>query len=92
LPPPVENLLDYAVLKSMAERLQMSSIDRRGSEINMKFYPSTTLKPESLVRLVRGRPGARLEPSGVLTISLQPDGSGLAATVRNVLLQLETGG
>jgi transcription-repair coupling factor (superfamily II helicase) len=92
VPPSVDNLLEYAVLKSMAERLQVSSVERRGSEISMKFYPSTTLNPESLVRLVSRRKGARLEPNGVLTVSLERDGAGTAATVRNVLLQLETGG
>ena len=71
-PPPaaVDNLLDYAVLKSLCERLQISSVERRGSEVALKFHPTTPVRPERLVRLVRKQKGTRLDPSGVLTVTL----------------------
>jgi len=84
-------LLDYAVLKSLAERLQISSIDRRGGEVTIKFYPTTSVSPERLVRLVRKGKGTKLDPSGVLTLSLDAKGKSIAESVRNVLLPLETG-
>ncbi len=92
-PPPhaIDNLLDYAVLKSLAERLQISSIDRRGGEVTIKFYPTTSVSPERLVRLVRKGKGTKLDPSGVLTLSLDAKGKSIAESVRNVLLPLETG-
>jgi transcription-repair coupling factor (superfamily II helicase) len=92
-PPPrsVENLLEYAVLKSTCERLQISSVERRGVEVTLKFHPSTPVSPESLVRLVRRQKGARLEPSGLLAVPLDGGKGGVAETVRNVLLRLEAG-
>jgi transcription-repair coupling factor (superfamily II helicase) len=91
LPASVENLLEYALLKSACERLQISSVERRGAEITLKFHPSTPVDPQSLVRLVSRRAGARLEPSGVLAVALERGGAGVAGTVRNVLLHLEAG-
>ena len=90
-PPPIDNLLDYAVLKSLCERLQISSVDRRGHEAVIKFHPTTTVAPEKLVRLVRKQKGTKLDPTGVLTIALEHSNGSIAASIRNVLLPLETG-
>jgi transcription-repair coupling factor (superfamily II helicase) len=89
LPPSVENLLEYAVLKSACERLQISSVERRGLEVVFKFYPSTPVSPQSLVRLVRRLKGSRLDPSGWLAVVVEGGKAGIAETVRNVLRQLE---
>jgi transcription-repair coupling factor (superfamily II helicase) len=91
LPPSVENLLDYAVLKSACERLQISSVERRGMEIAFKFHPTTPVHPQSLVRLVRRLKGSRLDPSGLLAVVIDGGKAGIARTVRNVLLPLEAG-
>jgi transcription-repair coupling factor (superfamily II helicase) len=89
-PPAVDNLLDYAVLKGLAERLLVSSVDRRGNEVAIKFHPETALPPEKLVDLVRSRKqGMRLDPAGTLWVRLERRGR-VAETVRNVLLPLET--
>jgi transcription-repair coupling factor (superfamily II helicase) len=90
-PPAIGNLLDYAVLKSLCERLQISSVDRRGNEAVIKFHPTTSLSPERLVRLVRQGKGTKLDPSGVLTVSLERGNKSIAESIRNVLLPLETG-
>jgi transcription-repair coupling factor (superfamily II helicase) len=92
LPASVRNLLEYAVLKSACERLQIAAVERRGPEITFKFHPTTPVHPQSLVRLVRRLPGARLEPSGVLAVPVEGEKDGMARTVRNVLLHLEAGG
>ena len=89
--PAIENLLDYAVLKSLCERLQISSVDRRGNEVAIKFHPTTPVSPERLVRLVRKQKGTKLDPSGVLTITLERSHKSIAEAIRNVLLPLETG-
>jgi transcription-repair coupling factor (superfamily II helicase) len=90
-PPAIENLLDYAVLKSLCERLQISSVDRRGNEVAIKFHPTTPVSPERLVRLVRKQKGTKLDPSGVLTVTLERGNKSIAEAIRNVLLPLETG-
>ncbi|PYU25325.1 MAG: transcription-repair coupling factor [Acidobacteria bacterium] len=90
-PPAIDNLLDYAVLKSLCERLQISSVDRRANEAAIKFHPTTSVSPERLVRLVRKEKGTKLDPSGVLTITLERGKKSIAEALRNVLLPLETG-
>jgi transcription-repair coupling factor (superfamily II helicase) len=89
-PRAIENLLDYALLKADAEKMQIATIDRRGSEVGVKFYPQTTLKPESLVRHLHSREGLRMDPAGALWIVVQKHGEPLAKAVRRVLLQLQT--
>src|SRR5437588_8065696 len=37
--PAVGNLLDYALLKGLAERILVSSIERRANEVAIKFHP-----------------------------------------------------
>ena len=52
-PPPasVMNLLGYAVLKSLCERLYVTSVERRAEEALIKFNPLTPVRPERLVAL-----------------------------------------
>jgi transcription-repair coupling factor (superfamily II helicase) len=100
-PPPraVENLLDYAVLKALCERLGVASVERRGEQVALKFYEQTTVVPERIVSIVRRGAGMRLDPAGVLWLPLDRESRRRASseapasatdTVRNVLLQLQT--
>jgi transcription-repair coupling factor (superfamily II helicase) len=85
----VGNLLDYALLKGLAERLLISSIERRANEVAIKFHPETPLSPENLVKFIRSQhEGLRLDPSGTLWMRLDRRGR-VAESVRNVLLPLE---
>jgi transcription-repair coupling factor (superfamily II helicase) len=89
-PAAVGNLLDYALLKGLAERILVSSIERRANEVAIKFHPETTLPPEKLVGLIRSQAeGMRLDPSGTLWMRIERRGR-IAESVRNVLLPLET--
>ncbi len=89
-PSAVGNLLDYALLKGLAERLMISNIERRANEVAVKFHPETPLSPENLVKFIRSqKEGLRLDPSGTLWIRLDRRGR-VAESVRNVLLPLET--
>jgi len=91
-PPAVDNLLDYAVLKALCEKLLVASVERHGSELAVKFHAETPVNPGELVRIVRASPGMRLDPAGVLWMPL-PRGKGSAvAAVRNVLLELQSKG
>jgi transcription-repair coupling factor (superfamily II helicase) len=87
LPPSVANLLEYAVLKSMCERLRISSVERQGSRIAIRFHPETTLDPAMLVAVVRSRKGIKLDPSGVLWMEVAR-GEAVPGALRNVLLGL----
>jgi transcription-repair coupling factor (superfamily II helicase) len=88
LPPSVENLLEYAVLKSMCEHLRISSVERQGNRIAIRFHAETTLDPAMLVEVVRSRKGVKLDPSGVLWVEVAR-GEPVPVTVRNVLLRLQ---
>ena len=89
-PPSVENLLDYAVLKALAEKLLVASIDRRGDQVAIKFYDDTPIGPEKLVKLLRKRRGMRLDPTGVLWLDWKSIQGGPMGATRNVLLQLQS--
>ena len=87
LPSSVDNLLEYAVLKSMCERLRISAVERQGTRIAIRFHAETTIDPAALVAVVRSRKGVKLDPSGVLWLEVAR-GESVPAAVRNVLLRL----
>jgi transcription-repair coupling factor (superfamily II helicase) len=89
-PPSVENLLDYAVLKALAEKLLVATIDRKGDQVAIKFYDDTPLGPDRVVKLLRKRRGMRLDPSGVLWLDWKSIQGGPMGATRNVLLQLQS--
>jgi transcription-repair coupling factor (superfamily II helicase) len=88
LPATVENLLEYAVLKSMCERLRISAVERQGNRIAIRFHAETTLDPATLVKVVRSRKGIKLDPSGVLWLETTR-GESVPGALRNVLLGLQ---
>jgi transcription-repair coupling factor (superfamily II helicase) len=89
-PPAVNNLLEYALLKALAEKLLVASIDRRGDQIGLKFYDDTPLGPERIVELIRKRRDLRLDPAGVLWLKYKGTDGGAMGTVRSLLLQLKS--
>ncbi len=89
-PPAVANLLEYAVLKALAEKLLVATVDRRGDQIAIKFYDDTPLRPERIVKLIHKRKDMRLDPSGVLWIGWKSSKGSATDAVRNVLLQLQS--
>jgi transcription-repair coupling factor (superfamily II helicase) len=86
-PTTVDNLLEYAVLKSMSERLRISAVERQGARIAIRFHPETTIDPAALVKVVRSRKGVKLDPSGVLWMETAR-GESVPGALRNVLLSL----
>jgi transcription-repair coupling factor (superfamily II helicase) len=87
-PATVENLLEYAVLKSMCERLRISAVERQGNRIAIRFHAETPLDPATLVKVVRSRKGIKLDPSGVLWLETTR-GESVSGALRNVLLGLQ---
>ena len=89
-PRPVENLLAYAALKALAERLLIESIEQRQGTASVRFHPETRVSPARLVAFVRGTPGAQLDPSGVLRFTVErAPGAHWLLRLRNRLLALE---
>jgi len=89
-PPPVRNLLDYAVLKAYAEQIQVEAIERKGNRVGVRFLAETSLPPERLVGIVRERRDLRLEPGGVLWMETKPEGAGMAAGLKTLLRHLQS--
>jgi len=87
LPKSVENLLEFALLKSMSERLRIATVERQGSKIALRFHPETTLEPAAVVKVVRSRKGIKLDPSGVLWMELER-GEPVAGALKKVLVGL----
>ncbi|MGB9507059.1 MAG: transcription-repair coupling factor [Candidatus Acidiferrum sp.] len=87
LPKAVENLLEFAVLKSMCERLRIAAVERQGTKVALRFHPETTLEPAAVVKVVRSRKGIKLDPSGVLWMEVDR-GESLTLALRKVLTGL----
>jgi transcription-repair coupling factor (superfamily II helicase) len=64
------NLVRFSVLKSLAERAGVESIDRRQGFANLKFHQQSKVDPFKLMTLVRGTPNAQFTPAGVLKLPL----------------------
>jgi transcription-repair coupling factor (superfamily II helicase) len=88
IPLSVANLLEYAALKSICERLRISMVERQGNRVAIRFHPETPLDPATLVQVVRSREGIRLDPSGVLWMETAR-GEPVVESLRNVLLGLQ---
>ncbi len=71
-PPPeaVSHLLDYSVLKSLAQHIGVEHIDRRQGVLNIKFHAESRVDPARLMALVNGTQGAQFTPAGVLRLPL----------------------
>ncbi|HML18837.1 MAG TPA: transcription-repair coupling factor [Bryobacteraceae bacterium] len=71
-PPPesVETLVEFALLKSQAERVGIEAVDRRAGALQIKFHPGSKIDPARLMALVSTREGAQFTPAGVLRLPL----------------------
>ncbi len=90
-PPAVVNLLDYAVLKALAEKLPVANIDRRADQLAIKFYEDTPLGPERLVKLIGKRRDMRLDPAGTLWLDWKrTKETNPMEAAKKVLMQLQS--
>jgi transcription-repair coupling factor (superfamily II helicase) len=74
-PPPeaVSNLLEFSLLKSLAKRLGIESIERRQGALNVKFHRESRVDPARLMNLVSRTAGGQFTPTGVLRVPLEGD-------------------
>jgi transcription-repair coupling factor (superfamily II helicase) len=88
-PPPVQNLLEYAALKLLSQRVGVAQIERRREAVSIRFTEKASVDPERLAHFVASQPGSQFTPAGVLKFSLkdkQPEQ--VLARLRSLLEQL----
>jgi transcription-repair coupling factor (superfamily II helicase) len=70
-PPAVHNLLEYAGLKLLSQRIGVAQIERRREAVSIRFTEKAAVDPERLARFVAEEPGSQFTPAGVLKFSLK---------------------
>jgi transcription-repair coupling factor (superfamily II helicase) len=74
-PPPeaVSNLLEFSLLKSLAKRLGIESIERHHGTLNVKFHRESRVDPTRLMNLMSRTAGGQFTPTGILRVPLEGD-------------------
>jgi transcription-repair coupling factor (superfamily II helicase) len=89
LPEPVRNLMDYALLKSLAEKVRVAAIERRGPQLSLRFREDSKVDPKRLMELIATTPGASFAPSGEMNWQGAPqEAAPLLSAVREILLRV----
>ncbi|MBV9264670.1 MAG: DEAD/DEAH box helicase, partial [Acidobacteriaceae bacterium] len=70
VPGELRNLAQFSLLKSLAERSGIESVDRRQGFANIKFHQQSRIDPAKLMLLVRNTDGAQFTPAGVLRLPM----------------------
>lgn len=70
VPEAVDTLVQFALLKTQAQRIGVEAIDRRGGALNIKIHPESKIDPARLMALVSNSAGAQFTPAGVLRLAL----------------------
>jgi transcription-repair coupling factor (superfamily II helicase) len=90
LPPEVDNLMEYARLRLLSERLLVKSLEKQKEAIHIQFHEKTPVKPEKLIDLVSNNPGISLTPDGILRVqAMVLKREELFPALRSLLLELE---
>jgi transcription-repair coupling factor (superfamily II helicase) len=76
-PPPatLENLAEYAVIRLLADRIGIESIDREGQLVVIKFRPEAKLDPTWLFKIVQERRDVQLTPPATLKLDMKVAGA-----------------
>jgi transcription-repair coupling factor (superfamily II helicase) len=67
-PEAVRHLVEFSLLKTLAQRLGVESVERRQGMVNIKFHAQSRIDPMALMELVRTTPGAQFTPAGILRL------------------------
>jgi transcription-repair coupling factor (superfamily II helicase) len=87
LPKPVCNLMDSTALRLMAERLWITSVERRKDAVIFQFHKDTPVPPERLMSFLSSQAQAQFTPSGSLRVSTRGDQQPVIHFVRSILEQ-----
>lgn len=67
LPPSVENLLRYGIIKHLAQRIKIRAVDRIGRKIVFKFFPDSSADLTRMTGLLNKYSGS-ITPQGVMSL------------------------
>ncbi len=73
LPPTVDNLLNYGIIKYLAQKMKINSIDRIGKKIILKFYPDSSANLQLLTKIIEKYSGF-ITPQGIVSLTLASQG------------------
>jgi transcription-repair coupling factor (superfamily II helicase) len=65
-PQPVRNLLDYAMLRLLCNRVGVTRVERKRDLVSVNFTQNAVVDPEKLARFVSSQRGAQFNPGGTL--------------------------
>jgi len=72
VPAPVKLLSEFAMLRAIAQKCGVESLERRQGYFNVKIHPNARINGESLMLLVQETPGCQFTPAGVLRLPADP--------------------
>ena len=75
-PPALENLLRYGIIKYLAQKLKIKSLDKSGMRLVIKFYSHSPADLDRLSRLLKARLGT-ITPQGIVTLPLSGETDGV---------------
>ncbi len=89
-PQPVRNLLDYAVLRLLCNRVGVARVERKRDLVSINFTQNAAVEPEKLARFVSTQRGAQFTPGGTLRffIKAATQAEEVLARIRSVLEEL----
>jgi transcription-repair coupling factor (superfamily II helicase) len=90
-PAAVRNLLEYARLKLLSQRIGVAQVERRKDAVSIRFTENANVEPERLARFVAGEAGAQFTPAGILKFSLKHKDPQQVLSRLSTLLQELTG-
>jgi len=70
-PQPVRNLLEYAGLRLLSQRIGVAQIERRKDAVSIRFTEKANIEPDRLMRFVASEQGAQFTPAGILKFSIK---------------------
>ena len=70
-PAAVQNLLQYAALKLVCQRVGVSQIERRRDLVSIRFTEAADIDPAKLAQFVAGNKGAQFTPQGMLKFAMK---------------------
>ncbi len=85
VPEAVHNLVTFSMLKTLAEKIGVETVERRSGVLNMKFHTEARIQPEKLMDLVASTAGAQFTPAGILRLPVPPKIGEVPGEVLNFL-------
>ena len=89
LPIAVQNLVDYAALRILCQKVGANAIERKRDQFSIRFHQSAKIDPEKLARFVATNKGAQFSPAGILKFFSTASGpTEVLPELRNLLAEL----